>query len=570
MYHIKNLKTSIFIRWVVVDLSKKPIFSSGSQPGVQNPRVYSTKAACKSNNGPKSDDENVGLSYRVDCREAEDALLDYLHSTRSLQFIDAENISRNSPRFLEKLLERVGKGENIGQSVSRFLRYHPINEFEPFFESMGLEPCEFSTLLPRKLMFLSDDSVLLERYRMLCQYGFAPNKIGKIYKEVGEAFRSNDGFLLSRLHDLQVLGLDQSTVVKLVGLCPSVLIEGENSDVVKAVLELKTIRIANDWFVEHLSDEESYNWKHMLEVLWFLKEFGFKNERLGRLTHKHPTILLQDSGITTISVIIFLLKFGASKNNILSLFSQFPDTKIRDFVSNLRRSYKFLTGIEMYVDDIGKLFCSYPHILGSCTLKGVKTSLNCLNVGKQRLCEIIMNNPEVLQNLAIGSKITPLPSSRRCTIERTKFLLDMGFVENSTEMERALKRCRGKAKELHERFNCLVNIGFDPKEVMEMVKSSPQIVNQSKVVLEIKVDFLVNVLGYPLSAITGYPSSLSYAMEKVKLRCLFHKWLKEQGATNDIALSTILACSEKQFIKEKVKRHPKGVEVYEMLKRQIY
>ncbi|KAL8225297.1 hypothetical protein R6Q57_017854 [Mikania cordata] len=575
MYHIRNLKKSIFLRWVVANSSSKPIYPTGSHPAIQNPRIYRTKAACKPQNGPRWNDlftydGNVSSWSRVDCREAEDALLDYLHSTRSLQFMDAENISRNSPRFLEKLLKGVENKENIGQSVTRFLRYHPINEFEPFFESMGLEPCEFSTLLPRNLMFLSDDSVLLENYHVLCHYGFPPKKIGKIYKEVTEVFRSNDGVLLSQLHDLEDIGLDRSAVVKLVGLCPSVLIGDETNDVLKVVMELKTIGIVNGWFLEHLSDEESYNWKHIFVLLCLLRKLGCENEFLGRLICKHPTILLQDSGITTFSVISFLLKFGASKNDIISLFSQFPEIKIQEYVLNLRRSYDFLSKIEMDVDNIAKLFCSHPHILGSFCLKGVKTALNCLNSGKKRLCEIIKNNPEELKNLAIGTKVTPLPPSKECTLDKTKFLLDLGFVKNSNEMKRALKRFRGRAGELQERFDCLVNAGFDQKDVKEMVKSSPQIVNQTKELLEMKVDFLVNHLGYPLSAICAYPSSLSYAIEKVKLRCMFYNWLKEQGQTNSMAISTILACSEKQFIKEKVNRHPKGIEVYEMLRRQIY
>ncbi|KAK9065805.1 hypothetical protein SSX86_015206 [Deinandra increscens subsp. villosa] len=558
MYLNRNLRKSIFLKWVLVN--------STTNYAIQNPRSYRTKSA----GNPQNDSRSNELWSRVDCQEAEDALVDYLHSTRSLQFIDAENISRNAPRFLEKLLKRVENRESIGQSVSRFLRYHPINEFEPFFESMGLEPCEFSTLLPRELMFLSDDSMLLENYNVLRQYGFAPKKIGKIYKEVKEVCRSGDGVLLSQLHDLENIVLDRDIVVKLVGLCPSVLVSDESYDVIKVVLELKSLGIVNSWFLEHLSDDESYNWKQMLELLCLLKTLGCENKHLGRLLCKHPTILLQDSGRSTFLVISFLLKFGVSKNDILPLFSQFPEIKIREYASNLRRSYYFLSKIEMDVDDIAKLFCSHPHILGSFCLKAVKTALNCLNSGKKRLCGMIKSNPEILKDLAIGSKVTPLPPSKDCTLEKTKFLLDLGFVENSDEMTRALKRFRGRAGELKERFDCLVNLGFDRKEVIEMLKSSPQIVNQTSELLEMKVDFLVNHLGYPLSSISGYPSTLSYAIEKVKLRCMFYNWLKEQGATNSMAISTILACSEKKFIKGKVKRHPKGVEVYEMLKRQIY
>nr|GEX47810.1 transcription termination factor MTEF18, mitochondrial-like [Tanacetum cinerariifolium] len=574
----QHSKTIQFTRWEFVDLSLKSVCSNGSFYLVQKDesyRIYSTKSACRPKNGDKLNelfvnDENGNLWSRFNCREAQDALLEYLHSTRSLQFMDAENISRNSPRFLVKLLKGVESKESVGQSITRFLRYHPINEFEPFFESMGLDPCEFKTLLPRNLMFLSDDNVLLENYHVLCQYGFAPNKIGKIYKEFKEVFRYKDGVLLSRLHDLKNVFLDQPMVIKLVGSCPSVLIRDGVNDVLNVVMELKAYGIENGWFIEHLCEEDSYDSKHMLELLCLLKKLGCSKEHLGKLLHKHPTILLQNSGKTATSIIGFLLKFGASRNDILSSFLQFPEIKIREYVLNLSRSYYFLSKIEMDVDSIAKLFCAHPHILGSCSLKGVKTALNSLNSGKRRLCEIIKNNPQELKNFAIGLKVTPLPLSKDCTLEKTKFLLYLGFVENSSEMKRALRRFRGRAVELQERFDCLVNAGFNQKEVVEMLKSSPQVVNQTKEVLEMKIDFLVNHLGYPLSCLSGYPSSLSYAIEKVKLRCTIYNWLREQGATNSMALSTILACSEKQFIRGKVSRHPKGIEVYERLKRQIY
>ncbi|KAL4558131.1 hypothetical protein LXL04_036328 [Taraxacum kok-saghyz] len=582
MYCIQNLKKSSFLRWVFVDLtgnhfisSTKSIRPNGHYHTTQNPRFYSTKAAYKTKTSQNLnelllDDGNGGLWSRTACRQAQDALLDYLHSTRSLQFVDAENISRNSPKFLGKLLKGAENKENAGQFVTRYLRYHPINEFEPFFESMGLEPYEFSTFLPRNLMFLTDDNVLLENYHVFCQYGFPPKRIGKIYKEAKEVFRYNHGVLSSRLHEIQKNVLDQSTVIKIVGSCPSLLILDDNHDLLKFIKELKSFGITNSWFTNHLSEENSYDWRQILEILRLFKKLGCENEQLGRLIDQHPTILLKNSGTTSVLIIGFLIKFGATKSNILSFFINFPKIEVEECYSNLKRSYHFLLKIEMEVENIANLFCTHPYLLGSWSLKGVKTALNSLNLGKRRLCEIIIKNPQELKNLAIGTKVKPLPSSKDCTIEKTKFLLDLGFEENSPEMKRALKRFRGRAAELQERFDCLVNAGFDRKEVVEMLKSSPQIVNQTKEVLEMKIGFLVNDMGYRLTCVSGYPSSLSYAIETVKLRCMMYNWLKDEGVTNTMALSTILACSEKQFIKDKVNRHPKGIEVYEKLKSEIY
>ncbi|XXG85550.1 hypothetical protein AAC387_Pa11g0608 [Persea americana] len=99
--------------------------------------------------------------------QAQAALLDYFHCTRCLHFIDAEQMSMNSPTFLRKLLKHVKNEQEIRQSMVKFLQYHPINEFEPFFESLGLKQSQVSQLLPHNLMFLCDNPLLVENVRTL-------------------------------------------------------------------------------------------------------------------------------------------------------------------------------------------------------------------------------------------------------------------------------------------------------------------------------------------------------------------------------------------------------------------
>ncbi|GJY63417.1 hypothetical protein Tco_0464877 [Tanacetum coccineum] len=114
----------------------------------------------------------------------------------------------------------------------------------------------------------------------------------------------DDGFggvLLSRLHDLKNVFLDQPMVIKLVGSCPSVLTGDWVNDVLKVVMELKTYGIENGWFIEHLCEEDSYDSKHMLELLCLLKKLGCSNKHLEELLHKHPTILFRINRVRIIS-----------------------------------------------------------------------------------------------------------------------------------------------------------------------------------------------------------------------------------------------------------------------------
>lgn len=103
--------------------------------------------------------------------KVEDVLLDYLHYSRGYNFMDAEFISKNSPRFVQALVAELhGQGNDdddddvIVGSLRKFLRYNPINEFEPFFESLGIIPHELPMFLPRGMMYLSDDDALLHNF----------------------------------------------------------------------------------------------------------------------------------------------------------------------------------------------------------------------------------------------------------------------------------------------------------------------------------------------------------------------------------------------------------------------
>ncbi|XVE96077.1 hypothetical protein REPUB_Repub02eG0190400 [Reevesia pubescens] len=537
----------------------------------QNPRLYRTKRLVvteNSNNG-----EDVTRVPRATLKEAQAALLEYLHSTRSIPFMDAENMSKNSPIFLQKLLKNVRIVKDVGSSMSRLLRYHPINEFEPFFESLGLKPCEYTPLLPRDLMFLSDECLLLENYRVLCEYGIERNKIGQIYKKAVQVFRHEFGVLPLKLQAYQELGLSQSFMAKIIVCSPQVLIGDVDLKFIKVLEILRSVGFDYTWIKEHLSEQDSYNWSIILRVLNFFIEMGCSSELHG-LISQHPGLLFEGSGNRALSLIAFLLKFGLQMDGIPSMFLQFPEISVGQFVSNLIKCFLFLHEIEMEVDEIGKIMCSYPILLGSCTLKKTNSLLSNLNVGKKRLCKYIQENPQELGKWGIGTRVGPLPKSGE-DIEsqrlKMKFLLDLGYGANPDVMKKALKVFRGRGGELQERFDSIVKAGLDKEDVSEMVAVSPQILNQSKAVIQSKIYLLVNELGYPLSSLVSFPSYLSYTTQRARLRLAMYNWLKDQKkVAPDLALSTIVACSEKIFLSQYVNHHPSGPQVWQDLKSKIY
>ncbi|KAG5252801.1 transcription termination factor MTEF [Salix suchowensis] len=504
----------------------------------ESPRFFRTKRVVQTEHG-----QSINPVSRT---AAQTALLEYLYVTRNIQFTDADSMSKNSPHFLEKLLAKVDIDADIGQSITRFLCFHPINEFEPFFESLGLKPHDYNPLLPRDLMFLCDDGLLLQNYHVLCNYGIARSKIGKIYKEATEVFGYDYGVLALKLKAYEELGLSQSFMIKLVVCSPYLLIGEVNADFIKVLEILRKQGVEISRIEEHLSEKSSYDWSKLLSLLILFGHAGYNGEQLGGLISQHLGIFFEDSVDRIYLLIGFLLKFGSTMNQICSMFLQFPQMKFEEFFSNLRNCFLFLNEIRMEAREIQNIFY-------------------------KRMCKVIQENPQVLKKWVMGSKVERLPNLRLKSRKlKTKFLLDLGIVD-SNEIGKAVKVFRGSGEKFQERFDCIVEAGFSRKDVCGMIKASPQILNQTKDVLEKKIDFLVNNVGYPVSYLVTFPSYLNFTTQRVELRLAMYNWLKDQGkSVSMLSLRSLISLSDKRFIDEYVNSHPRGPQIWQDLKKEIY
>ncbi|XWS19939.1 hypothetical protein CRYUN_Cryun31cG0058900 [Craigia yunnanensis] len=177
---------------------------------------------------PKSSLESIqssssGLASRISRAaktEAQLVLFDYLHSTRSIDFMDAEHISKNSTHLLQNLLSKIDPEKDVVKSLSKFLRLNPINEFEPFFESLSLSPLEMASLVPQGLMFLRDDGVILDNF-----------------------------------HAYENLGLSKPIVIKLVSCCPSLLVGGVDAEFAGVLERFEAVGMKNDEIGGFLSED---------------------------------------------------------------------------------------------------------------------------------------------------------------------------------------------------------------------------------------------------------------------------------------------------------------------------
>lgn len=104
--------------------------------------------------------------------QVQQVLQDYLYYTREFNFSDARDISINAPRFIHKLLSSVRQKKNLTRALKKHLLYNPINEFEPFFESIGIKPCDIHSFLPQHQLFMKENQALLVVVSTLSNIGF--------------------------------------------------------------------------------------------------------------------------------------------------------------------------------------------------------------------------------------------------------------------------------------------------------------------------------------------------------------------------------------------------------------
>ncbi|XVF25363.1 hypothetical protein REPUB_Repub13aG0206400 [Reevesia pubescens] len=509
--------------------------------------------------------------------EAQVVLFDYLHSTRGFSFMDAEYISKNSPHFLQNLLSNIDPEKDVVKSLNKFLRYNPINEFEPFLESLGLSPLELVSLVPERLMFLSDDSVMLDNFHVLCDYGIPRSKMGKMYKETREIFGYDFGVLDLKIQAYENLDLSKPTVIKLVSCCPSLLVgsvTGVDAEFAGFLERIKVLGIKKDEIGGYLSGKGMYDWGRMLDTLNFLDSVGYTEEQFGNLFKTNPALLFQGSGKKVYVLFGRLLKLGLRINEVYALFMQNPHILSVKCTNNLCKALDFLFDVAMGIEDIALIVSKHMELMGSCSLKGPKTVCRELNVKKDELCQIIKEDPLKWFSLASKSKVqsSGQVASKDPTkyLEKITFLLRLGYLENSDEMLKALKQFRGRGDRLQERFYCLVNAGLDSNDVKNLIRHAPMVLNQSKDVIEKKIDCLKNWLGYPLESVVAFPTYLCYNMERINHRFSMYMWLKERGAAKAmLSLSTILACSDARFVKYFVEVHPEGPAKWESIKKSL-
>ncbi|KAH0912461.1 hypothetical protein HID58_035782, partial [Brassica napus] len=473
--------------------------------------------------------------------EAQKAVTDYLHTTRSLSYSHAEHIAANASSSIRNLILNLDFSvATFSKSIRRHLRYHPINEFEFFFESIGIDLGEVGEYLPEKKFFFSEDPRVLEAACALSGFGFPWNKLGRLYREERCVFLQSGeeiGLVLGRLS-----GVGFSTVA-VAGVClafPSVLRGG----VEVGCLFVKVKRVFYD--------------------------LGFESEEMWELMGRNRSLFVECSEEDLMRKTDYFCRFGVGKEEAALLILRNPDVMSFDLEKPVISVKGVLKHFGLSEDEVDALSLKHPHVFGRNKMKNLPHVVRALGIHERIFDKLKNGTYHLLSSYSLMELEEDIDreyqrgleeiQNLRCkthSFQKLDFLHQIGFAENGLTVK-ILQHVHGTAVEIQERFQVLLDSGIDFSKACMLIRSSPKSLNQKPHSIQEKIRFLCEEMGDSLEYLEVYPAYLCFDLEnRISPRFRFHKWLVEKGLSEkNYSIASIVATSEKAFIARLYGIHP--------------
>ncbi|XP_047338111.1 transcription termination factor MTEF18, mitochondrial-like [Impatiens glandulifera] len=498
-------------------------------------------------------------------QEAQEALTDYLHSTRSLSFTYAEQISKNSLVSLSSVISEVKfTPSTFSNSFGRFLRYHPINEFEFFYESIGINHNEISLILPENKFFLHEDPTVLNAACALSEFGFPWNKLGSLYKEQVSIFNQNPDELTKKLVGFRSYGLNTAAVIGICLVFSRVLI-GEDelvSDLIKLIIDFDLMSsFENNVIV----------WCEVCRKIKVFYDLGCEKGGIGELLGRSKTIFVDFSEEVLVQNVEFFCKLGIERKEAGLFLLERPEIFRFDLKEKVISVAGLLKHFGMNSDEIESVLEKFPYILGRNSMQNLPQIMRALNLNEWFYSKITKEEDyHLLGTYAITDSDQDMDRNYIEALEKIRlsknhihyeckleFLHGIGFGENKLTMC-VLNGLHGTGRELKERFDCMIRQGFCFSRLCKMLNFTPKLLNQNSEILEKKIKFLSFEMGTSAQYLDAFPAFLCYDLEKrIQPRYKFHMWLTDTGlCTKNYSLASLIATSEKNFIARISNIHP--------------
>ncbi|CAN4125923.1 unnamed protein product [Withania somnifera] len=530
---------------------------------------FSTNAHQKLPKIPKL--SKIKPKYRTQAiLQAQEVLTDYFHNTRSLPFTFAEYIGKNSRFSLLGLVSKVPFSRiHFPNSVQRFLRYHPINEFEFFFESIGINHVEISPMLHMNKCFLCEDSKVFDAACALACYGFPWRKLGILYKGDVEIFSKERCELTERLSYFEGYGFGSVAVIGICLAFPHLL--GERSDFCDEIDMLfdDLKRVFLDFDLASCVEGNVDAWFEICRKIAIFYELGCEKGKIGEFMGRNKSIFVDYSKEVLAEKIEFFCRLDVKREEVGLLVLSKPEILSFDLEVRVISTLGFLKHFGLGVNKLNLTAETYQYIMGRNRIANVPHILRSLDLSAWFFDRLKSGGHGLLSSYVIGSvedfdedyavHLQKIQASRTTvyTLRKLNFLHGIGFGENKLTVK-VLSQLHGPGDELQERFDSLLHAGVNFSTLCRMVSVSPKILNQKAEILEQKIKFLLLDMGLSQEELCAFPACLCYGLEKrIMPRCQFHRWLREQDwCPFDYSLASIVATSDKMFMARIADIHP--------------
>lgn len=514
----------------------------------------------------------VPSKYRsLAIRKAQQAITDYLSTTRSLSYTHAEHIATNASVSIRNIILKLDFSvPTFSKLLRKHLSYHPINEFEFFFESIGIDYSEVSEYLPEKKFFFSEDRSALDAACALSGFGFPWNKLGKLYKEERLVFELSPEEIESRLLKMKGVGF---TTLAVIGIClaiPRALCgNGELSAEIRCLF-VRLKRLFEEFDSQHLFEENVDSWYVISRKIRVFYDLGCGNEEMWELMGRNKSVFMEYSEEALMKKAEYFCRFGARKEDAALLILRNPPVMNFDLEKPVISVTGMLKHFGLSQDEVDAVAQKYPYVLGRNKIKNLPHVVRALDLHERIFDRLKNGNHHLLDSYSLMDPdedldreyqegLEEIQHSRTKThnIQKLDFLHEIGFGENGMTMK-TLQHVHGTAVELHDRFQILLDNGIEFSKICMLIRSAPKILNQKPHSIQDKLRFLCGEMGDSLEYLEIFPAYLCFDLEnRINPRFRFHKWLAEKGLSEkSYSIASIVATSEKAFIARLYGIHP--------------
>ncbi|MFS7951147.1 putative transcription regulator mTERF family [Helianthus anomalus] len=506
-------------------------------------------------------------------QQAQEALTDYLHTVKTVPYTFAENISKYSVVSLSTVVSKVKfSASDFSKSLQKFLRYHPVNEFELFFESIGIDVNELDLVMPTRKFFLSEDRNAFDVACALYGFGIPWNKLGILYKEEKTIFDKDPDELGAIWKKYTGYGFTSSSLIGVCLVFPCVL--NGDSEVEAVVSDLK--RVVIDFNLVDDVDGDVDTWIDLCRKIKLFYNLGCKKDGLSDMIGRSKTILVEYSEDVLSAKVEYFLKFDVTVDEVMSLLLSGSKIFDLELTTQVFCVVGLLRHFGMDEQCLRIITEKYPYVFGKNRLANLPHVMRALNLnqwffdnlkhgGYRLLKSYPVINPDEDYDKDFAESLVRIQSSRvpAHTLSKLQFLHSIGFGENALTIK-VLKHMHGTSCELSNRFYCLVRNGVEFSKLCKIISLSPKILNQQTKILEKKLEFLRDEIEFSLDYLDVFPAYLCFDLEKrIKPRCRFHTWLMETGlCEKEYSLASIIATSERSFIARIYRIHPAAPKKY--------